>query len=168
MKTYEYRHVVAFEETNLLGNVYYTNHLRWQGRCREMFLKEKAPDVLEELSKGLFLVTAHCSCDYYGELLAFDEVIVRMHLAELTPQRMVLKFDYLCRKNEKDELVARGEQHIVCMRKEGSRMVAAPSFWNRSLSLPFPIGLDILDCHDGYDAIQEGRGLHTWLKESNR
>ena len=37
MRSYEYRHVVAFEETNLVGNVYYVNHLRWQGRCREMF-----------------------------------------------------------------------------------------------------------------------------------
>ena len=28
---YEYRHVVGFEETNLVGNVYFVNHLRWQG-----------------------------------------------------------------------------------------------------------------------------------------
>ena len=31
---YEYRHIVSFEETNLVGNVYYVNYLRWQGRCR--------------------------------------------------------------------------------------------------------------------------------------
>ena len=31
---YEYRHVVGFEETNLVGNVYYVNYVRWQGRCR--------------------------------------------------------------------------------------------------------------------------------------
>ena len=37
MKYYEYRHLVAFEESNLVGNVYYVNHLRWQGRCRELF-----------------------------------------------------------------------------------------------------------------------------------
>ncbi|NUP02426.1 MAG: acyl-CoA thioesterase, partial [Nonomuraea sp.] len=43
---YEYLHTVGFEETNLVGNVYYVNYLRWQGRCREMFLKERAADVL--------------------------------------------------------------------------------------------------------------------------
>ena len=37
-KYYEYPHMVGFEETNLVGNVYYVNYLRWQGRCREMFL----------------------------------------------------------------------------------------------------------------------------------
>ena len=50
---YEYRHIVGFEETNLVGNVYYVNYLRWQGRCREMFLSERAPDVLAELQDDL-------------------------------------------------------------------------------------------------------------------
>jgi enediyne biosynthesis thioesterase len=126
MKAFEYRHVVAFEETNLLGNVYYVNHLRWQGRCREIFLKEKAPEVLDELRKGLFLVTTHCSCDYYAELEAFDEVVLRMMLKEFSPQRLVMQFDYVRGVGAKEELVARGEQHIVSMRKEGSRMVSTP------------------------------------------
>ena len=37
-KYFEYLHTVGFEETNLVGNVYYVNYLRWQGRCRELFL----------------------------------------------------------------------------------------------------------------------------------
>ena len=48
---YEYRHLVGFEETNLVGNVYYVNYLRWQGRCREMFLLEHAPDVLADMPR---------------------------------------------------------------------------------------------------------------------
>ena len=42
-RAYEYRLVVGFEETNLVGNVYFVNHLRWQGKCREMFLRDHAP-----------------------------------------------------------------------------------------------------------------------------
>ena len=57
MRTYEYRHVVGFEDTNLVGNVYYVNHLRWQGRCREMFLREHVPELLNELQSDLALVT---------------------------------------------------------------------------------------------------------------
>jgi enediyne biosynthesis thioesterase len=49
MRTYEYRHIVGFEDTNLAGNVYYVNHVRWQGRCREMFLREHVPALLAEL-----------------------------------------------------------------------------------------------------------------------
>jgi len=119
---YEYRHVVGFEETNLVGNVYYTNHLAWQGRCRELFLRDHAPDVIDELSRGLSLATVSCSCEYLAELTAFDEVVVRMRLAELAQNRIRLAFEYW----RGEELVARGEQQIASMRREGGNLVPAP------------------------------------------
>ena len=61
MRTYDYRHTVGFEETNLVGNVYYVNHLRWQGRCREMFLYDHGVDVLKEFAQGLAIVTVRVS-----------------------------------------------------------------------------------------------------------
>ena len=126
MRFYEYRHVVGFQETNLVGNVYYTHHLGWQGRCREMFLREHAPDVIGELSRGLSLATVSCSCEYFVELTAFDEVIVRMRLAELVQNRMRLGFEYWRRTAGGDELVARGEQQIACMRREGGKLAPTP------------------------------------------
>ena len=126
MRFYEYRHVVGFQETNLVGNVYYTNHLGWQGRCREMFLREHAPAVIGELSRGLSLATVSCSCEYFAELTAFDEVLVRMRLAELVQNRMRLGFEYWRRTAGGDELVARGEQQIACMRREGGKLAPTP------------------------------------------
>ena len=70
-KAYEYKHIVDFEETNLVGNVYYTNCILWHGRCREMFLYEHAPDVIDQISAGLALVTVNVSCQYLYELFAF-------------------------------------------------------------------------------------------------
>ncbi len=121
MRYYEYRHIVSFQETNLVGNVYYTNHLGWQGRCRELFLRDHAPDVIDELSRGLILATVRCSCEYFAELTAFDEVIVRMSLAELLQNRITLVFEYW----RGEELVARGEQQVACMKREGERIVPA-------------------------------------------
>jgi len=121
MRSYDYRHVVSFEETNVVGNVYYVNHLRWQGRCRELFLREHAPSVFEELAQGLVLVTTHCSCDYFEELAAFDEVIVRMVLRDLAQSRLTLDFEY----RRGDTLIGKGSQQIACMRKENGVMRAA-------------------------------------------
>src|SRR2546421_2918869 len=94
MRVYEYQHIVGFEETNVVGNVYYVNHLRWQGRCRELFLREYAPRVLGELASDLRLVTVRCSCEYFAELAAFDDVVVRMRLADLSQNRVSLVFEY--------------------------------------------------------------------------
>jgi len=126
MRAYEYRHVVGFEETNLAGNVYYVNHLRWQGRCREMFLKDHAPDILEQLAEGLCLITTRCSCDYLAELSAFDEILIRMRLKAIAQNRVTMSFEYWRHTNGKEELIARGEQQIVCMRREGNRLEPIP------------------------------------------
>jgi len=123
---YEMRHRVGLEETNLVGNVYFVNHLRWQGRCREMFLAEHAPEVLDELKRDLALATVRCSCEYLAELDAFDEVAVRMRLAERAQNRLTLRFEYVRVGDGREELVARGEQTIACLRREGARTVPAP------------------------------------------
>jgi enediyne biosynthesis thioesterase len=123
LKAYEYRHLVGFEETNLVGNVYYVNHLRWQGRTREMFLREHAPEVLEELARDLALATVRCSCEYLAELEAFDEIAVRMRLGAIVQNRITLLFEYWRRREGEEELVARGEQVVACMRREGKRAV---------------------------------------------
>lgn len=126
MRAYEYRHIVGFEETNLAGNVYYVNHLRWQGRCREMFLHDNAPGVLAQIEQGLVLVTTRCQCDYIAELSAFDEIIIRMHLGSLYQSRVSMLFEYWRRIGDSEELVAKGEQQIACMRREGNHLTPAP------------------------------------------
>ncbi|WP_409492878.1 acyl-CoA thioesterase [Amycolatopsis sp. cmx-11-12] len=114
---YEIRHIVGFEETNLVGNVYYVNYLRWQGRCREMFLKDRAPAVLEEVRDDLKLFTLKVDCEFFAEITAFDELAVRMRLEELTQTQIQFTFDYvLLGRDGEETLVAQGRQRIACMR----------------------------------------------------
>ena len=122
MQTYEYHHIVGFEETNLVGNVYFVNYLSWQGRCRELFLNDFAPDVVAELSNGLCLVTTRCSCEYLAELSVFDKVVVRMSLGSLMQNRITLVFEYWRSASDGEELVARGEQQVACMHRDGARL----------------------------------------------
>jgi len=111
--TYDYEHIVTFDETNLVGNVYFTNHLRWQGHCRELFLQEHAPNLCVQLGESLVLVTTRCSCEYYAELAAFDRVLVRMSLGAVRQNRLLLSFEYLRSTDAGVELVARGEQEVA-------------------------------------------------------
>src|SRR5215470_5210544 len=120
MSYYEYRHRVGFEETNVVGNVYFTHYLRWQGRCREMFLHHHAPELMINLGRGLSLATTRVSCSYYRELAPLDEVAIRMSAAAMTPSRLTMAFQYVrLRPGGEEELVAEGEQEVACMRGEG-------------------------------------------------
>ncbi|WP_433496308.1 acyl-CoA thioesterase [Sphaerimonospora sp. CA-214678] len=130
-KHYEYQHTVGFEETNLVGNVYYVNYLRWQGRCREMFLKERAPEVLAELQEDLKLFTLKVDCEFFAEITAFDQLSIRMRLVDLTQTQVEFSFDYvkLTRAadgmGETETLVARGRQRVACMRGPNTRTAPA-------------------------------------------
>lgn len=122
---YEIRHIVGFEETNLVGNVYYVNYLRWQGRCREMFLKDRAPEVLADLRDDLKLFTLRVDCEFLAEITAFDELSVRMHLVELAQTQVEFGFDYVRLDPDGETLVARGTQRVACMRGPNTRTVPA-------------------------------------------
>lgn len=119
MRFYEYKHIVGFEETNLVGNVYFANFIRWQGRCREMFVRHYAPDISQLLEQNLALVTTRTSCEFLAEAVAFDEISIRMKLAALKQNRISMRFEYWRILTDNDsELIARGEQEIACMQRE--------------------------------------------------
>jgi len=120
---FTYRHVVTFEETNVVGNVYFARHVAWQGGCREMFLRAHAPGTLAEIAADLRLVTVSVGCDYFQELRAFDEIELRMSLVEQTGNRILLGFDYRLARGDRFQQVARGSQEIRCMRQRGDTMV---------------------------------------------
>lgn len=126
MRSYEYLHIVSFEETNLVGNVYYANYIRWQGRTREMFLKDHAPDILTDLAQGLALATVRVHCEYFAELFAFDQVAIRMRLKDMTQNRITMLFDYYRITKDGEELVAQGEQQTACMKREGDELLPIP------------------------------------------
>jgi len=125
-RTYDYRHIVTFRDTNLAGNVYFANHVAWQGVCREHFLRDHAPGVLQQLGAGLSLVTVSCQCEYLAELFVFDEVVIKLSLAEALHSRLDLRFDYMRTTAGSEELIAIGRNRITCMRRDGLQMLPQP------------------------------------------
>lgn len=132
---YEYRHTVGFEETSLEGTVHFVNYVRWQGRCREMFLQDNAPDVLEEIRDDLKLFTLKVACEYFADTGAFDEISIRMRLEEATQTQILFAFDYVRLSEGEEQLVARGRQRIACMRgpNQDTRPAMVPMTLRRAL-----------------------------------
>jgi enediyne core biosynthesis thioesterase len=128
MPAYEHRHIVGFQETSLVGNVYFSNYVLWQGHCREHFLHEFAPEVVGLLSRReVAFFTANCSCEYIGEwgFSALDEVLVRMRLSKFRGGRMSLGFEYVD-VHHPTKLVARGTQDVNCKAQTTNGWVPAP------------------------------------------
>ena len=141
MRSYQYEHLVSFEETNALGNVYFSNFLKWQGICRERFLKDFAPEVIDEFVEKLKIATLSCSCSYYWELYAFDQIVIEMSINHSRPfdemrDAGVLRLTFKYWKSESDErlLAAEGEQQIAFLYAQD------PPGWERG---PIPSALQV-------------------------
>jgi enediyne biosynthesis thioesterase len=122
--SFVWKHIVCFQETNLVGNVYFAHFASWQGRCREMFLKEHAPDILDRLARDLKLVTVSLSIDYAVELFAFDDIEVHMRLVALSGHRIEMGFEYRVVRNGASISAAQGRQVVACL--VGDRPVPVP------------------------------------------
>ena len=127
-KSFTYSHTVGFEETNLVGNVYFSNYVKWQGRAREAFLHQNVMKISNAkgdlelisnmLSDGrLALVTCSTDCKYLRELLAFDEVIIHLTLDYIIENRIGMSFSYRKVTEEGEIIVATGKQEIACMER---------------------------------------------------
>ena len=120
-KRFEFVHTVSFEDTNVMGNVYFAHFLSWQGKCREMFIKEKVPGLLALIeSNKLLMVTISCSCEFFYELRAFDEIIVNMELASVTQNRVKMNFSYLKKTGDALKTVAKGTHEVGCFFRDGA------------------------------------------------
>jgi len=119
---YTHTHRVTFDETNLVGNVYFAQYLHWQGHCRELFLIDCAPTVVKALQeRSLAMVTVSCSVDYYAECFALDTITIRMSLHATAGNRITMAFEF----DRDGQLVAKGRQIVACMTETDGRLVPA-------------------------------------------
>src|SRR5262245_24370871 len=115
MRYFEYRLHISFQETNVVGNVYFANYFLWQGKCRGDFLRRYEPQVLAWFKSGYGMITRESSCVFHEEAFAFDSILIRMGLDQLMRTGMSMTFDYYREKESAGEgdtleLLAQGRQ----------------------------------------------------------
>jgi len=111
-RAFEYRFQVSFEETNVVGNVYFANYFVWQGKCREAFLAKYSPQVLADFADGHGMITKDSSCEFHRESFAFDNLLIRMSLDKINRTSITMNFQYY-REEETLVLLATGHQSTI-------------------------------------------------------
>lgn len=147
---FAHRRVVFLEETNATGNTYFSQYVKWQGHCREMFLKLAADWVVDELGGKYTLVTTTCRVDYYMETQAFDEICIHMWFSGVTQNRMNLEFEYWRIGADDDEYVARGSQQLAWLESSDGNLLR-----------PRPVPPALLTAIDDYITSKYGSGASS-------
>jgi len=88
-----------------------------------IIIKKTVREIFNKIERGSFvMVTLKCSCEYFDELKAFDEIILEMRLSDIDRNKIKMDFDYYKVTNSNSKLVAKGNQEISCMKKEMNRL----------------------------------------------
>ncbi|OEZ54724.1 MULTISPECIES: thioesterase family protein [unclassified Duganella] len=127
MAHYEYRTFVGFEETNVVGNVYFSNYFVWQGKCREAFLRRYAPQVLDDFKAGYGMITKESSCVFHTEAFAFQDIVVHISLDKLSRTAVTMAFDYYREQDGELILLAQGKQTAMWITPE-HRLALLPNY----------------------------------------
>jgi enediyne biosynthesis thioesterase len=114
---FRWRPFISFEDTNLMGNVYFARFVSWQGKCREAFLVQHAAGLLPLLARDLRLVTTSVSCEFREELHAFDALELEMRLVGPPAWEINLSFDYRLDPDASCRCAAIGRQTVRVMRQ---------------------------------------------------
>lgn len=126
-------HHVTVGDTCVMGMVYFSRFVEWQGECRERWLFRVIPNAMKVINGDLLVMTHSCSCQYIGGVYAGDVISIRMVVPWVRLEFLRAVFSYYRVTGDSEELVATGEQTWVCVHRQGD--VVNPGPWPEEIIL---------------------------------
>ena len=112
----------TFEESNLVGNIYFSNYATWLGKTRDLFLHGIIPQSLNQ-NQHTEVFALRTKIQHLREAMPFDKILVSMRLKQLSCDGVQLYFDfYKTTSGLKEEKVATAEQYVIWSKNENQRI----------------------------------------------
>lgn len=139
-KYFEYKKQILIKDTNVVGNVYFSNYIQWHGEVRESFFN-KHPLALEFMQKNphIVFVTAEVHHHFIENSYLGDKLVIRCNSRDIYKSSFKLVFKFYNEKNNKK--IGEGWQKIC--------------FLDSSLKSPTAIPQIILDLIEPVKEVQE-------------
>jgi len=84
----------SLEDANLVGNIYFDNYAKWQGRVRDLFFYEAAPHLYRGGAQSGELMCRSVRVSHIREAMPFDLIYVSMGLRAVYQHGVKLEFIY--------------------------------------------------------------------------
>lgn len=114
---FKYVLVVSIGDTNMEGNVYWTNYFEWFGKAREAFLISVFPEFLKMFSSGARLLTHETNIRHISSAFFTEEIVLEISVGEMRKTSAKVLVDFI--KKSTGEKIAEGWQTIVFANAEG-------------------------------------------------
>lgn len=98
---------VRYAETDKMGIVYHSNYYIYFEVAREDFIKEAGLQYKDMEDMGIMMPLVETRCKYHNGAKYADELIVETSLKEISPIKVILKYNVI-RKND-NKIIVDGE-----------------------------------------------------------
>jgi enediyne polyketide synthase len=118
----------SLEDANLVGNIYFDNYAKWQGRVRDVFFYEAAPHLYRGGAPSGELMCRRARVSHIREAMPFDLIYVSMGLRAVHQYGVKLEFIfYRINSDGSSEKLAFSEHEAVwTVRGAEGRPTASP------------------------------------------
>ncbi len=124
----------SMEDSNLVGNIYYSHYYSWQARVRDKFLYQLAPELFEIAKRSGEFVCINADVNHLQEAMPFDKVEVSMYLNQLFEEGVGLYFEYhSINSHGQKKKLAYGYQKIVWCLIDNENAPISPTIMPESI-----------------------------------
>lgn len=116
MSINNYKHVVQYYETDMMGITHHSNYIRWMEEARVDFLSQIGWDYKRLEEMGIFSPVISVACDYKQPTTFSDEISVDVMIKEYKGVKLILEYEM---KNEEGKEVCKGESMHTFLNSEG-------------------------------------------------
>jgi acyl-CoA thioesterase FadM len=91
--------ITALEESNLVGNIYFSNYGKWLGKTRDLYFFQFMPQYYLGIQNTKEFFCTNCEIQYLNEAMPFDKIKVKMFLNKVYETGLELYFEFF-KENE--------------------------------------------------------------------
>ena len=105
----------TIEDSNLVGNIYFSNYAKWLGRTNDLYFYKLIPEYYKGGDEEFICLS--CDIDYLSEAMPFDKILVKMYLETLYQGGADFHFEfYLIENNQKRRKLAYARYNAAWMK----------------------------------------------------
>jgi enediyne polyketide synthase len=110
-----FQHLITttFEESNLVGNIYFSNYSKWLGKTRDLYFFQILPKYFTESTTGQEFFCTNCEIYHLAEAMPFDRIKVFMYLSKVYENGMDLYFEFFKESSSKPIRLAYANHSIL-------------------------------------------------------
>lgn len=112
----------TYDDTNSVGNVYFTNYIRWVGRAREMFFANCLP-TFDVRTTEFLILTRDVFHQFVSEIREFESAVVRLRVGKVNRKFVSLEHEI---RTDDGRLVGKGNQQLMFVDSRQYRLIDIP------------------------------------------